>query len=598
MPGRSGLRRSRPAVFAAGVAVGALAAACGAAVGVAAGLGAPGGWPTLALLGWLAGRRERAAAGASDAELARMSWRLDFALAASNIGVWDVDLNTDEMIWDKRAQALFGVPRRDGYFSEADWVGALHPGDRARAVAAANDAIAGDGRFVSDYRVVHPDGSVRHLRDMAAAFRGEDGSHRLVGLVWDMTPDLERQEGLESSRAEAEAATVAKSQFLAAMSHEIRTPMTGVLGMLDLMLAEPLPEGQRERAAIARSSALSLLQILNDILEYSKLEARRLEPVEEDVRPREVVRDVIALMAAGAERKGLALAWSVSDAVPEWIVTDPMRLRQILTNLVSNATKFTEVGRVEVRVDYAPDGEGAGGELRVAVEDTGIGVAPEIAGRLFEEFFQADTSLSRRRGGTGLGLAISRQLVELLGGRIEVRSEPGVGSTFWFAVRVRPGVAPAGEPRLEAATPAAEGGAMRVLLAEDNATNQYLIRAYLEARGHGVVTVENGAEAVRAAAGGGFDVILMDVQMPEMDGPTAARAIRVLPGPAATVPIVALTANALRGDRESYLAAGMTDYISKPIDFEALVGALRRARSGAPPRPPEEPWAEASTASV
>jgi two-component system sensor histidine kinase/response regulator len=199
---------------------------------------------------------------------------------------------------------------------------------------------------------------------------------------------------------------------------------------------------------------------------------------------------------------------------------------------------------------------------------------------LFEEFFQADTSLCRRSGGTGLGLTICRQLVGLMGGTIAVRSEPGGGSTFRFTIRARPrsvGDTPARNPITAAS---GDGPTMRVLLAEDNPTNQYLIRAYLEAAGHSVIAVQNGAQAVRAASTGGFDAVLMDIQMPELDGPTAARSIRALPGSAARVPIIALTANALWGDRESYLAAGMTDYISKPIDLAALHGALRRARQG------------------
>ena len=520
--------------------------------------------------------RQHATMDAKDAALARMSWRLDFALAASEIGVWDVDLKTDQLIWDARARALFGAEDRPGYYSETDWIAVLHPDDRDRAVAAAHAAIDGDGRFVSDYRIVLPGGDVRHIRDMAAVYCGADGSHRLIGLIWDVTPDVTRQKELEMRRAEAEAATLAKSRFLATMSHEIRTPMTGVLGMLDLMLADPLPDRQRERAVVAHASARSLLLLLNDFLDFSKLEAQRVELAKQDVDPRDVVREVVELMAAGAEQKRLTLGWSASAAVPERIVTDPMRLRQILTNLVSNATKFTETGDIRVRLDYAP--AAAGGTLEVEVEDTGVGIPHDSLGRLFEEFVQADTSLSRRHGGAGLGLAISKSLVELMAGSITVRSVPCVGSVFAFSIPAPSATAPIPEVAAETSCELRIDPPMRVLVAEDTATNQYLIRAYLESRGHAVTTVDNGAEAVRAVATDAFDVVLMDVQMPELDGRSATRAIRALPTAVSRISIVALTANALPGDREAHLAAGMDDYIAKPIDFNALRAALRRAR--------------------
>ena len=239
-----------------------------------------------------------------EAELSRLSWRLEFALAASEVGVWDVDLATDELLWDERTKQLFGRVGSEGPFSEADWVSVLHPDDRERAVAAANAAVDGDGRFVVDYRVLLPDGTVRHVRDMARRYQGKDGARRLVGLVWDMTPDVERQEELNLRRLEAEAATMAKSRFLAAMSHEIRTPMSGVLGLLGLMLDDPLPERQQERAKIALASAQSLLQILNDILDFSKLEAQQIRISEENVDIRRLIDEVMELMAAPAEAEG------------------------------------------------------------------------------------------------------------------------------------------------------------------------------------------------------------------------------------------------------------------------------------------------------
>jgi CheY-like chemotaxis protein len=421
---------------------------------------------------------------------------------------------------------------------------------------------------------------------MASVYEAPDGRRRLVGMLWDVTADVEREQELDLRRREAEAATLAKSRFLAAMSHEIRTPMSGVLGLLGLMLDEPLPEKQRERAEIALASARGLLQILNDILDFSKLEAALIRLSEEETAVRPLFEEVVALMAPAAAEKGIALGCEVADAVPERVTIDAMRLRQVLTNLLSNATKFTEEGAISVRADFARRrGEG---RLCVEVSDTGIGIAAEQTGQVFEQFVQIDSSLSRRSGGTGLGLAIVKQLVELMGGEISVTSAPGKGSVFRFSIRARPCAAARSEDRAPAPGAAEPQPPLRVLLAEDNATNQYLISAFLQAAGHSLEAVGDGAAAVEAAAGGGFDVVLMDVQMPVLDGLAATRAIRALPGPAGRVPIVALTANAMSGDREECLEAGMDDYLAKPIEAAALAAALARARGGAeaagPPR--------------
>ncbi len=522
----------------------------------------------------IAARHERIVAIRDrEAELARLSWRLELALAVSQIGVWDVDLGKDQMRWDERARTLFGIPDRTGFFSEADWVGSLHPEDRDRVVSEANHAVENDGRFMTEYRIVWPNGEVRHVRDVAAVYQGEEGSKRLIGLVWDVTADVERQAELLQRRLEAEAATVAKSRFLASMSHEIRTPMSGVLGVLGLMLESPLSDKQRERAQIALNSAHSLLQILNDILDFSKLEASQIRLSEEDVDIRSLVAEVSALMAAGAEQRGLSLSHVVAESVPDAIVTDPMRLRQVLINLISNATKFTEHGTITVRVGYAPEAD----ELEVEVEDTGIGLTHDQMGRIFQHFVQADNTLSRRAGGTGLGLAITKQLVELMGGQIGVDSTPGEGSVFRFNIRTHAGAsAPRRAPATVSDPETAAPVAMRILLAEDNATNQYVITAYLRAAGHTVVTVTNGIAAIEAVREGGFDAVLMDVEMPEMDGLTATRAIRQLEGEIASIPIIALTANAMSGDREYCIEAGMSDYLSKPISVGELNAALQR----------------------
>jgi len=528
-----------------------------------------------------------------EGELSQLSWRLEFALASSNIGVWDVDLATDKLIWDARTKALFGRQEDERpFYGLDDWMSVVHPDDRARAVAEADAAANGNGRFASRYRVVLPDGTVRHIRDVACVHAAEDGSRRLVGLVWDVTEEVRRQEELEVRRVEAEAATTAKSRFLASMSHEIRTPMSGVLGVLGLMLDDPLPAQQRERARIALASAESLLGILNDILDFSKLEAAQVALGAEPVEIRSLVAQVMDLMSPNAMRKGLSISHRVSAAVPRFIVGDPVRVRQIVTNFLSNATKFTERGEIAVRVDYS--GPPAGGILSIEVEDTGIGVSPEHQDAIFQRFIQADDSLARRAGGTGLGLAISSQLAELMGGQVSMRSVLGMGSTFRLEFPTRAGLAGEGvkapRPDRGAAAP------MRVLLAEDHTTNQYVISAYLQAAGHRVTLVETGADAVRALREGDFDVVLMDVQMPVMDGLAAASAIRALDGPAAAVPILALTASAMPGDREACLAAGMNGHLTKPITAATLFAALREVAAPPPDAEGDEPLRTRSSA--
>lgn len=395
-----------------------------------------------AALGIMSRQRQLASTREREAELSRLSWRLDFALASSEVGVWDADLGTDELHWDERARRLFG---REGderqYFGLEDWTSVLHPEDRERAVAEADAAALGDGRFSTRYRIVLPSGEVRHIRDIAGVHEASDGTRRLVGLVWDITEEVNRQEELEQRRIEAEAATDAKSQFLAFMSHEIRTPMSGVLGVLGLMLHDPLPTKQRERAQIAMSSAESLLELLNNILDFSKLEAEELRIAPESFEIRRLVAQVTDLMSPNAIRKGLGLGYVVSTAVPRHIFADPARLRQILINLLSNATKFTERGEIMVRVDYF--GMPSDGTLSVEVEDTGIGIRPEHRERIFERFAQADDPLARRAGGTGLGLAISSQLAELMGGVLSVRSVVDMGTTFSIEVPTRSAHPPA-----------------------------------------------------------------------------------------------------------------------------------------------------------
>jgi signal transduction histidine kinase/AmiR/NasT family two-component response regulator len=414
------------------------------------------------------------------------------------------------------------------------------------------------------------------FRSLTASF------NHLLGKLAEREEELKRaMRELELARDAANAANVLKTQFLANMSHEIRTPLNGVLAMAEVMAMGELGEVQRDRLDVIRQSGSLLLAVLNDVLDLSKIEAGKLTLVVDDFDLEPVMAGAVESFRVMAQAKNLQFGFEVAEAACGWWRADSDRLRQIVGNLLSNAIKFTPRGAVSAAVDVNPDN----GALRIVVRDTGVGIAPEKLPTLFEKFTQADNSATRRFGGTGLGLAICRELTQMMGGAIDVESREGQGSTFTVELPLG-----RGEPA-EAAGSAADShgndGDLRLLAAEDNPTNQQVLQAVMDSLGIDIDIVPDGREAVDAWRTGGYDLILMDIQMPVMDGIAAAseiRSLEIAEGRRRT-PIVALTANALTHQIEEYLAAGMDGHVAKPIEiaklYEAISVALNAAAIGA-----------------
>jgi signal transduction histidine kinase len=506
--------------------------------------------------------------------LARSRQRLTLATEIANINVWEMDYRNRELSSDG-VRPVSGAETTYEQLNADIWKG-VHPVDRERAQAMWDQHVEDGTPYRLVHRMMQRNGPHYWVDSAIEAIKDEQGRIvRTVGVMRNIDAEKRSEMALAKARDDAEAANRAKSLFLATMSHEIRTPLNGVLGMAQAMAMDDLTPVQRERLGVVHASGEALLAILNDVLDLAKIEAGKLEIEDIEFDLEEIARGAHQAFTAQANAKGLTFGLDI-DGAQGLYRGDPTRLRQILYNLVSNALKFTDRGEIQVTARWQDE------RLVVSVADTGVGIPEDRLQALFGRFDQADASTTRRFGGTGLGLAICRELAEMMSGSIDVESTLGFGSTFKVSLPLKR----VGDGRSAAlpAPPAPEDEAYRlelkVLAAEDNTVNQLVLKTLLNQIGVDPVVVSNGLEAVRAWEDGEWDVILMDVQMPKMDGPTAARAIReqeAATGQART-PIIALTANVMSHQLAEYMAAGMDGHVAKPIEagrlFEALATIL------------------------
>jgi PAS domain S-box-containing protein len=518
--------------------------------------------------------------------LADSQRRLALATEAAHIGIWEWDVAGGAMTCNQQLLELHGLDRPDLLLPHAAWLATIHPDDRARVEAKLAIALEGVRDFQARFRVRLPDGRIRHLQAHGAVQRGEGGAPtHLVGVSLDVTEECESREKIAAAldhekqlATEARAGELAKREFLAVMSHEVRTPVNGILGFAELLAqAENLPPELHNYSRIIAQSTESLLRILDDILEFSRLEAGHISVETAPLSPRRLLKDIRDLFLTQTADKGLELAISVAKNVPEYLAGDAGRLRQILLNLVGNSMKFTARGRITISVALAA---GSSSDFVFSVRDTGPGIPADQLEKIFEPFTQADSSISRRHGGTGLGLAIARGLTELLGGTLNATSQPGHGSEFVavipFSVAAPPVVAAPVESGHAFDASFAAQHPMKILLVEDDAINRKLIGILVRRLGYEPLIARNGREAVEAARRDHPDCILMDIQMPEMDGIEATRAIRRLENGSAAY-ISALTAHILPADRQHCFDAGMNDYLNKPIKIDALADTFLKA---------------------
>jgi len=504
-------------------------------------------------------------------------------------------------IYDENDRPIYvSAPSRRGFGPFFELLDSGAPMDQAlrqaitelRPTAGEAEISAAIAHFLSCYR----EGRTNEARTydgrvVQASYRPMAGN-RKVAISVDITDIRTREEELraarleaDAARREAETASAAKSAFLANMSHEIRTPLNGILGMAQVLAMGELNAEQREQVSTVLESGQTLMALLNDVLDLSKIEAGKLDLSLADADLHQVLSHIRDLWTARADEKGLGLALSFDADMPRQMTFDAVRVQQCVSNLVSNAIKFTEAGRVDIlaSVTCQPDGDFV---VAVSVRDTGIGMDEEASAGLFQPFAQADESISRRFGGTGLGLSITRKLALLMGGDVSVGSEPGNGSEFTVTFKAKPSAShrPAASDMLEdedAQRAALIASRLRILLVDDHPVNRRVASLFLKRFQPTIVEAHNGEEALEALAREPFDVVLLDMHMPVMDGPAAIKHIRQADADWRSIPVIALTADAMGGDRERYLAMGMSGYLSKPLSERDLVSEILRVRNAA-----------------
>lgn len=516
-------------------------------------------------------------------EKQKLQARIELSLRTSNIGIWEFELADNCLHWDDQMYRLYGIQSQDFHHKIEDWEVRLHPEDKAAAQTLFNQAISSGSEFNMQFRIITPGGELRHIAAIASFTKDEQGIPvRATGVNWDVTEQALARIALEEEKHRAEQnaelakkADQAKSVFLANMSHEIRTPMNGLLGALQLLEHENTDDPQTAQLLDqAIISTKGLIKIVNDILDFSKITAHEIQFEQTSVDLKSLLGTVCTELNWAAKEQSLSLQLSYPDKVPNQWIGDPVRIKQIVTNIASNAIKFTDEGQVSISVDDKATYQNQDC-LSITVEDTGIGIEPQFLPKLFDAFSQADDSTTRKFGGTGLGLSISLQLARLMSGDIEVQSTPGQGTCFTIYLPLEadtseqqnPGQMLSNEPKI------ADLSGLRVLLAEDNLINREVLKAMLLPTNAEIESVNDGAELLEAYNENKPDLVLTDIQMPVLDGVEACIEIR---REDSQTPIIAVTANVMSQDCDKYLQCGFNDYIAKPIVVAELYEVLNR----------------------